>query len=120
MKKMLKTLMIVVMALTIAIPVFSTPVLALDVGTNLVNTGLNNTAPTVIASNIIRLALTFLGILSVIIILIGGFKWMTAAGNEDGVADAKKILIAGVIGLVIILASWGIANFVLGSLVNNI
>jgi len=56
--------------------------------------------------------------LAVVIILIGGFKWMTAGGNEEQVEEAKKILIAGIIGLVIILASWGIANFVLGSLLN--
>ncbi|MFW5888708.1 MAG: hypothetical protein ACOCVY_03255, partial [Patescibacteria group bacterium] len=58
----------------------------------------------------------FLGILAVVIILIGGFKWMTAAGNEDKVGEAKKIIVAGVIGLVIILASWGIATFVLEQL----
>lgn len=124
MKKMLKILMIVAIALTIAVPVLSTPALAAitgnDLGMNLVNTGLNNTDPRTIASNIIKIALGFLGILAVVIILIGGFKWMTAAGNEEGIEDAKKILIAGIIGLVIILASWGIANFVLTSLMNNI
>jgi len=41
---------------------------------------------------------------------------MTAAGNEDQVGEAKKIIVAGIIGLVIILASWGIASFVLNSL----
>jgi len=116
--------MIVAIALTIAVPVLSTPALAAitgnDLGMNLVNTGLNNTDPRTIASNIIKIALGFLGILAVVIILIGGFKWMTAAGNEEGIEDAKKILIAGIIGLVIILASWGIANFVLTSLMNNI
>lgn len=124
MNKILKNLMIVVMALTIAVPVLSTPALAAlnnaDLGIDKVNTGLSNTDPRTIASNIIKIALSFLGILAVIIILIGGFKWMTAAGNEDGIADAKKILIAGVIGLVIILASWGIANFVLTTLMTQI
>jgi hypothetical protein len=126
MKKMLKTLTVVAMFLAIAAPALMSamPVHAIGVndltGGYDVSAGLNNTDPRTIASNIIKIALGFLGILAVVIILIGGFKWVTAAGNEDSIADAKKILVAGVIGLVIILASWGIANFVLTSLVNNI
>nr|NIS50742.1 hypothetical protein [Phycisphaerae bacterium] len=58
-----------------------------------------------------------LGIIAVVIILIGGFQWMTAGGNEENVDKAKKRIIQGVIGLAIILASWAIARFVLESLV---
>ena len=72
--------------------------------------------PRSMATQIINTALTILGVLSVVIILLGGFKWMTAAGNEDKVNSAKKILGAGIIGLVIILAAWGIARFVLTQL----
>jgi len=54
----------------------------------------------------------FLGILAVFIILWGGFKWMTAGGDEDQVGEAKDILKAGVIGLIIILSSYMIASFV--------
>lgn len=120
MKKMVKTLLVIAMALTLTVPVLALaagPDLGVNYGANI---GLNNTDPRNIATSIIKIALGFLGILAVIIILIGGFKWMTAAGNEDGVADAKKILVAGVIGLVIILASWGIATFVLNSLATSI
>ena len=57
--------------------------------------------------------LGFLGIISVVLILYAGFMWMTAAGNEDKVGQAKKLLVAAVIGLIIILASYSIASFVL-------
>jgi hypothetical protein len=117
MNKMLKVLMIVALALTIALPAV-TPVLALDLGTGYVNTGLGNVDPRTMAGNVINIALGFLGVLAVIIILIGGFKWMTAAGNEEAVEEAKKILMAGIIGLVIILASWGIATFVITNLMH--
>jgi len=43
--------------------------------------------------------------------------WMTAAGNEDKVGTAKKVMTAGVVGLVIVLAAFGIAKFVIGALV---
>jgi len=67
-------------------------------------------------ANIINIALGFLGIVAVIIILAGGFKWMTAGGNEDSVGEAKKMITGGVIGLVVIFAAWAIASFVLSSL----
>ncbi len=79
-------------------------------------TGLGDKDPRLIASSVIKVMLGFLGIIAVVIILLGGFKWMTAAGNEDKIDEAKKLIMAGVIGLVIILASYGIANFVLNSL----
>ena len=44
-------------------------------------------------------------------ILIGGFQWMTAGGNEERVEKAKKLLIAAIIGLLIILAAWGISSY---------
>lgn len=67
-------------------------------------------------AQIINVALSLLGIVAVVIILIGGFKWMTAGGNEDQVAEARKMIFAGIIGLAIILSAFAIASFVLDSL----
>ncbi|MFH0956085.1 MAG: hypothetical protein V1801_02650, partial [Candidatus Falkowbacteria bacterium] len=72
--------------------------------------------PRAIAAQVINIILGFLGIVAVIIILLGGFKWMTAGGNEDKVGEAKKLITAGIIGLVIILAAFAIATFVLTQL----
>jgi hypothetical protein len=48
--------------------------------------------------------------------LAGGFEWMTAGGNEEKTTEARKRIIAGVIGLAIILSAYAIAQFVLRSL----
>jgi hypothetical protein len=80
-----------------------------------INLGENADIKGTVAS-IINILLGFLGIIAVIIILAGGFKWMTAGGNEDKVAEARKMIIQGIIGLVIIFASWAIASFVITSL----
>jgi len=89
-------------------------------GLNAVNNGLNGSLtqsdPITVATKVINIALGFLGIIAVGIILIGGFKWMTAGGNEDKTSEAKKLLGAGIIGLVIILASWAIAFYVINTL----
>lgn len=62
---------------------------------------------------IVQWVLGFLGLIAVIIILYGGFIWMTAAGNEDKVATAKKIIGAAVVGLIVILLAWAIVTFVI-------
>ena len=80
------------------------------------NIGLGNNDPRDMAGSIIQVVLGFLGIIAVIIILIGGFKWMTAGGNEEKVTGARKLIVAGIIGLAIILAAWGISNFVISAL----
>ena len=69
-------------------------------------------------AQIIRIALGFLGVIAVVIILLGGFKWMTAAGSDDKVKDAKKLIFSGIIGLVIVLSSYAIASFVIGSIIS--
>ena len=67
---------------------------------------------------IIRVAMGLLGIVAVVIILIGGFTWMTAGGNDEQVGKAKKWIFSGIIGLAIILSAYALASFVLGSLTN--
>ena len=62
---------------------------------------------------IVRLLLGFLGIVAIIIMLYGGFVWLTSAGNEEKVGQAKKVITAGIIGLVIIFVSYAIAEFVI-------
>ena len=64
---------------------------------------------------LINVVLGFLGIIAVLIILLGGFKWMTSQGSSEKVEEAKKLIGAGIVGLIIILASYAIAQFVLTS-----
>jgi len=90
------------------------------VETSLGNTlGSSNTDPRTVIVNIINIALGFLGVIAVVIVLLGGFKWMTAGGNEDKVEEAKKILGAGVIGLVIVLSAWALTSYVINIIYNT-
>ena len=72
--------------------------------------------PVIVASGIINALLLLLGIISVIIILSGGFKWMTSAGNAEKVTEAKNLIKNGVIGLMIILSAYTITRFVVESI----
>ena len=82
------------------------------------NLGLGNADPRDAAVTLIKVIMTFLGIIAIVVILWGGFTWLTAGGNEDKVAQARKIIIAGVIGLIVILSAWAITAFVINQMAN--
>lgn len=71
-------------------------------------------------SAIITYALSFLGVIAVLIVIYAGFKWMTAGGNEEQVNKAKKLLINGVIGLAIIILAYSITFFVIKVITDNL
>lgn len=81
-----------------------------------IETGLGGAHPVQVIADLIAVALSFLGILAVVLIMLAGFKWMVSGGNEDKVIEAKKMLGQSIVGLIIILASFALANFVLTQL----
>ncbi|MFA5051536.1 MAG: hypothetical protein WC544_00555 [Patescibacteria group bacterium] len=93
----------------VAIPFAASAVTVTNLGPTL-GLGTADLESTVI--KIVQWVLGFLGLVAVIMILIGGFQWMTAGGNEEKVAGAKKIISAAVIGLIVILLAWAIVIFV--------
>ena len=68
--------------------------------------------PAVIIGKIVGAALAFIGILFFVLMIYGGFLWMTARGNEENVTKAKELIIAAVIGLVIVLAAYAITAYI--------
>ena len=82
----------------------------------MITTGLGDKDPREMIVGIIRIALGFLGILAVSIIMLAGFKWMVSGGNEESTATAKAMMFNGLMGLIIILASMSLANFVINSI----
>lgn len=90
----------------------------LDVGINYgTATGLGTKDLRDTVVSIINVGLGLLGLIAVVIMLAGGFTWMTAAGNEEKVDKAKKMIFAGIIGLAIILSAYAISRFVITNLI---
>lgn len=102
----------VIFALT-AVPALADLDVGLDYGTY---TGLGTKDIREGVMAIVQALLGFLGIIAIIIILYGGFVWLTSAGNEEKVSQAKKIITSGIIGLIIIFVSYAIASFVITQL----
>ncbi|PIR56025.1 MAG: hypothetical protein COU73_03030 [Parcubacteria group bacterium CG10_big_fil_rev_8_21_14_0_10_46_32] len=87
---------------------------AIGTGTGLGTQGDTNITQKIAA--IVNIALSFLGMLAVIIIIYAGFKWMTAGGNDDQVKEARDNIRNAVIGIAIIMLSYILINFVVGKL----
>lgn len=54
----------------------------------------------------------FVGVVSVIMIVVGGFKYITSGGASDKVTSAKNTIIYAIIGLVIVALAQFIVRFV--------
>ncbi len=80
--------------------------------TNLSNTGLGTTDPVVVASQIVNVFLRVLGLLSMLMMIYGGWIWLWARGNEEEIGRAKDIIRGAIIGLLVILASYGTMQWV--------
>ncbi len=78
-------------------------------------TNLNGGDPRSTAGRIINVALGFLGIISVVIVLMGGFKYMVSGGSTEKTDEARKYIISGIIGLAIILSAWAITTYVISN-----
>lgn len=68
-----------------------------------------------LALRIVNYFLTFLGIVAVMMIIFGGVTYITAAGKQESVDNAKKIILYALVGIIIILLSFAIVNTILGS-----
>ncbi len=71
-----------------------------------------------IIANIINTILGLVGIILLILFIYAGFLWMTAGGDSDQIKKAKDILKNAVIGVIIIVLSYAISNYVISRVVS--
>lgn len=108
----------IITATFFAVLLFIIPVLevsALETGFTQIEgeTALPTTDIRIVIVRIINIALGFLGVIVLLIILYGGFVWMTSGGDEGKIETAKSIIKNGVIGLIIIIISFALTRFIL-------
>ncbi|HCC22649.1 TPA: hypothetical protein DF272_00515 [Candidatus Falkowbacteria bacterium] len=69
---------------------------------------------------IIGIVLGLLGVVLVLLIIYGGFLYMTSGGKEDGAKKGKAFIINGIIGVLICLMAWAISSYVVSRLVETV
>ncbi len=122
MKKRINISALILGAVLCAVFAFvAVPALAQTLTTDLTQvaqgTGLGNSDIRVIIGRIIQAALGLVGVVLLGYIIYAGYLWMTGGGNEEKIEEAKKIIRNAVIGLVIILSAFAIAQFIISKLI---
>src|SRR3989339_819450 len=69
-----------------------------------------------LTGQVVQVFLGFLGVLFAVLIVYGGFSWMTAGGDSGKVQKAKDTIIKATIGMVIILSSYIIVFYIISKL----
>jgi len=67
--------------------------------------------------NILRVALGFTGVVALIMIIYGGFLWLTSGGNADRVKKGRDTLVWAILGLALIFGAYAIVNTVVGGVI---
>lgn len=60
----------------------------------------------------IKMGTGILGSIALIMVLYGGILWMTSSGNAEKIRQATDILVWSSLGIVVILASYGLVDYV--------
>jgi len=68
---------------------------------------------------VINVLLVIAGVVAVIYLIIGGYQYVTSAGNAEQAAAGRSTVLNAIIGLVIIFAAFLVINFVMNSIVGG-
>ncbi len=79
-------------------------------------TGLGGRDIRLVIAGIINIVLSLLGVFFIILLIIAGFRYLTAGGNSDNTKKALSTIWSAIIGLAIVLSAYIIARFVLQAL----
>ena len=82
------------------------------------NTPNSTSTPGAFVANFYQFALMVAGILAFGVIVYGGVKYMTSAGNPSGQGDAKEWIEAALLGLLLLVGAYFILNVVNPQLTN--
>ena len=86
-----------------------------DIGSQI---GLNGVDLVHIAVRVLQMLLGFAPLLSLMMMILGGFMWMASGGDEERLEKAKKTISSSVVGLVVILLAWAAVSFVTKTTLN--
>ena len=72
------------------------------------------TQPTVMTTikNVTNMLVFIIGAIAVIMIIIGGIRYVTSAGDQAAITGAKNTILYAIVGVIVALAAYAIVNFV--------
>lgn len=79
---------------------------------------MDGTAPKVM-ENIINGVIAVIGIVAVIVIVVGGQRFIVSQGDPGKITAARGMIIYGVVGLIVALLAFAVVNFILSNVFNG-
>ncbi len=70
----------------------------------------------VMLGKVIDIFLILTGSVAVLFIIIGGFQYITSAGNPENVGKAKNTVLYAIIGLIVVILSYAIVKFIIDNI----
>ena len=107
----------VILALVI-IPMFAGAQFKIPPGTDVDPLAGTDTASAIIL-RIIQVLLAISGLVAVIFLIVGGFRYITAGGNEETAESAKKTITNAIIGIVVIILAFVIVRVIANALISG-
>ncbi len=65
---------------------------------------------------VINVLLGTIGVVAVIMLIIGGFRYVLSQGDEKATKGAKDTILFAIVGIVVAILAFAIVNFVIGSI----
>lgn len=126
MKKIKRFLLAGIMSFGLVVPLTALPVSAIDVFDQCTDVnvdsaicesrtggGSEDSLPSM-AEIIVNTLLALLGMVSVVMIVVGGFRYTLSRGEASEIKTAKDIILYSAVGLIVAALAYAIVNFVLG------
>jgi len=73
-----------------------------------------------IFTTVTNVMLFIVGAISVIMVVIGGLRYVVSGGNSGNITTAKNTILYAIVGLIIAIMAYAIINFVIGSFVPGV
>lgn len=70
-----------------------------------------------IITTVTNILLFIVGAIAVIMVIIGGFRYVVSGGNTANITTAKNTILYAVVGLIVAILAYALINFVITSLV---
>ncbi|MBT3538602.1 hypothetical protein HOF40_03415 [Candidatus Parcubacteria bacterium] len=115
------TLTLLIAAFALSFLFAPTPSLGIDLGGDMIKqagekAGYDkNTDEFSLSENIgrvVNIILSITGVLFTVLMVYGGYLWMTARGKDEQIEKAKSVITAAIIGIIITLGAYSISAFI--------
>jgi hypothetical protein len=113
--KIIIALVIVMAATAVVLPhlALASTQSQLQAGANAASGGGSSPDLNTTIGKVVNLLSSLVGVLAVIMLIVGGFRYVTSGGNQENTKNARSTIIYALVGLVIVGLAQSIVRFVL-------